>query len=62
MPPGMDKTSNEKKEEAERRRDFGRRLQIAVRRAHDPLFTPLKSPTASVGDVVDRRLRHRPLP
>ena len=41
----MEKTENEKKEDAERRQDFRLRLRIAVRRAHDPLFTPAKPPT-----------------
>ena len=44
----MEKTQNEKKDAAERRRDFGRRLQIAVRRAHDPVFRPLKPPPEKV--------------
>jgi hypothetical protein len=43
----MDKTENQKKEEADRRQDFGRRLRIAVRRAHDPVFAPLKPPVLS---------------
>ena len=29
---------------ADRRQDYARRLQIAVRKAHDPLFTLLKTP------------------
>ena len=40
----MEKTENEKKEETERRQDFRLRLRIAIRRAHDPLFAPLRTP------------------
>jgi len=30
---------------ADRRQNYAQRLRIAVRRAHDPLFSLLKSPT-----------------
>jgi hypothetical protein len=41
----METEKPEKKEAADdRRQDYARRLKIAVRRAHDPLFTLLKSP------------------
>lgn len=42
-PTGMEKPEQEQKA-ADRRQDYARRLQIAVRRAHDPLFSLLKSP------------------
>jgi hypothetical protein len=43
-PTRMDKHETAKKEATDRRQDYARRLKIAVRRAHDPLFTLLKSP------------------
>ena len=42
-PSSMEKPDQEQKA-ADRRQDYARRLRIAVRRAHDPLFTLLKSP------------------
>jgi hypothetical protein len=45
-PAAVYPTSMEKPEKtaADRRQDYAQRLRIAVRKAHDPLFTLLQSP------------------
>ena len=44
--PGVYPTDMQKPEQkaADRRQNYAQRLRIAVRRAHDPLFSLLKSP------------------
>ena len=45
-PPPVYPTRMEKPEKtaADRRQDYAQRLRTAVRKAHDPLFTRLKTP------------------
>jgi hypothetical protein len=59
-PIDMEKPEAGKRKPADRRQDHAMRLKIAVRRAHDPLFTRLAASPASIDDVVDRRLLRRP--
>jgi hypothetical protein len=51
----MEKPENDKKEETDRRQDHARRLQIAIRRAHDPLFTPIKDRDALAPKAAEPR-------